>query len=271
VNLRELYNYKACLNELSSHNWTSDPYACLMGAQDAGKTRLINEFIKKLVDERHLILSFDGREHVDEPQLVSRAVASAALDEMKQSRVRLSSGGAQVIFGGEYTQSNISVNLDKPKTWRWYAPWRPTSSTKIETRGALFPDLLADIEAVQRDIWVVLDHWDEASNPALELVSHIAQRLRLQPRLRLVIVKRVAGSGNPLTEAPALSGSTPIVVTLQPLTREQFGSWAGQLGLDLRDRDVEDALFTLTKGAPGAAWEIFAQLSMDQAWASQRG
>lgn len=268
MNLRDLFNFEACLNVLHARDWHGDPYACVVGAPLAGKTRLLQEFMSQQVAGGNLVLGFDAREHRNEASMVGRAVAAARADELARSRMRLSSGAAQVVVGGTFNESSVNVRLGSSKPGRWFTFWRPRPIDARPT-GALFPDLVADIDGVQRDVWIVLDHGDEATDSVAELTSNLAQRLHVQPRLRMLTVTRDSYAAARATGPHGLGGLKPDLIALQPLGVAEIQKWARDLGLDLGDGDVANALHSISQGQPGVAWSMFAKLLSDRAWTAR--
>lgn len=254
----DVYNFGQLLANLLAHDWSTEPYVLLLGPESSGKTTVQGQVLRSLKN-RGLLISVDARDIRIEGELVQRALVCARPDELQASRISLQSTQTKtVIAGSTFNQSTFMI---KPRRALFSRRRESIVIDPNDTATAMVSTLISDLLAVHREVFLVIDHYDEAESFLHRFVDHLGQRLGGVDELRIMLVGSAVGRSQ-----NTLGGVLPVVHRVHKLGWNDIKDWAEQLDLPVSE-DNARLLHSLTdRGCAGAIRTELMKLVADNEW-----
>jgi hypothetical protein len=263
----DLFNFRRVLHDLLEHDWDDQPYGAIIGQSMSGKTRLLREYSQLLLPEQ--VITLDSKILDSRMRIAMRAsVCIKNPGALPTLRIHLSTGDSQIVISGSsFSNSRLTIRANANR--RWFRRSRPIieQSRRTQESAHLIGALLDDLDHSGVNTWILVDHFESATEPMREFVDDVSARLGGSGGLRLLIAQQSNGYDPPAVSAPAVGGQMPRVYQMGTLSPRALMTWAEELGLAVPDEMATMLHAVAGGGLAGRAWQALMELQIrDGAW-----
>jgi hypothetical protein len=249
-----LYNFDEILRILNEHDWSRQPFVCLLGPPKSGKSRIIRELLSLRSKGGFGSTIFIDAESMTDEISIGRAAltATARNGALPRTRTRLTAAAGKVVI-----ESSLILNGEM--------------SIDTGNSRAVMSTLLDELAGTAEPLMVIIDHEQEASPEAREFVRALASHVAINTNqsLSLLIVHTLVSPEQVLPAELRRGAAEPFVVRMHALGASQVLAWGRQLGLPLGD-DGARVIHADTHGWAGEVYSFLARLLLSDTYTRRR-